>query len=90
MAYDLTHKNADVPPIEIGQTIYLNNIVEQDRRAIKQMTKLRLRIDTVWSALFTIAGIEIMDIRRWSQLRLRHDATSLHNNTIHCFLDHLI
>jgi putative transposase len=61
-----TEHDAD---IEIRQIKYLNNIVEQDHRAIKRMTKPMLGFKSFWSAAITIAGIEIMHMIRKGQLR---------------------
>jgi putative transposase len=47
----------------------LNNIVEQDHRAIKRMIKAMLKFKAFWSAAITIAGIEIMHMIRKGQLR---------------------
>ncbi len=56
--------------IEIRQVKFLNNIVEQDHRAIKRMTRPMLGFKNFWSAAITIAGIEIMHmIRRVSCAR---------------------
>jgi transposase-like protein len=60
-----TEHDAD---IEIRQIEYLNNIVEQDHRAIKQMTRPMLGFKSFWSAAITIAGIEIMHMIRKGQL----------------------
>ena len=55
--------------IEIHQVKYLNNIVEQDHRAIKRMVGAMLGFKAFWSAAITIAGIEIMHMIRKGQLR---------------------
>jgi putative transposase len=55
--------------IEICQVKYLNNIVEQDRRAIRRMVRAMLGFKAFWSAAITIAGIEIMHMIRTGQLR---------------------
>jgi DDE domain len=47
----------------------LNNIVEQDHRAIKRMTRPMLSFESFWSATVTIAGIEIMYMIRKGQMR---------------------
>jgi len=56
--------------IEARQVKYLNNIVEQDHRAIKRLTRPMLGFKSFWSAAITIAGIEIMHRIRKGQLRL--------------------
>lgn len=45
--------------IELRQVKYLNNIVEQDHRAIKRKTRPMLGFKSFWSAAKTIAGIEL-------------------------------
>jgi putative transposase len=64
-SYNADH-DADV---EIRQVKYLNNIVEQDHRAIKRMIRAMLGFKAFWSAAVTIAGIEIMHMIRKGQLR---------------------
>jgi putative transposase len=60
------HHDAD---IEIRQVKYLNNIVEQDHRAIKRLVRAMLGLKAFWSAAITLAGIEIMHMIRKGQLR---------------------
>jgi IS6 family transposase len=48
---------------------YLNNIVEQDHRAIKRMTRPMLGFKSFWSAAITLAGIELMHMIRKGQLQ---------------------
>ena len=43
--------------IEIRQVKYLNNIVEQDHRAIKRAVRPMLGFKSFWSAAITLAGI---------------------------------
>ena len=54
--------------IELRQVKYLNNIVEQDHRAIKRMTRPMLGFKSFWSAALTLAGIELMHMIRKGQL----------------------
>jgi putative transposase len=64
--------NADYETeIETRQVKYLNNLVEQDHRVIKRMTRPMLGLKSFWSAVITIAGIEIMHMIRKSQMRSR-------------------
>ena len=56
--------------IEVRQVKFLNNIVEQDHRAIKRMTKPMLGLKSFWSAAITIAGIEIMHMIRKGQMHM--------------------
>jgi putative transposase len=55
--------------IEMRQIKYLNNIVEQDHRAVKRLVRPILGFKTFWSAAVTLAGIEIMHMIRKGQLR---------------------
>jgi putative transposase len=60
---------ANTAAIEIRQVKYLNNIVEQDHRAIKRMTRPMLGFKSFWSAAITLAGIELMHMIRKGQLQ---------------------
>ena len=50
--------------IELRQVKYLNNVVEQDHRAIKRLTRPMLGFESFWSAAITLAGIELMHMIR--------------------------
>jgi putative transposase len=54
--------------IEIRQIKYLNNIVEQDHRAIKRLVRPMLGFKSFRSAAVTLAGIELMHMIRKGQL----------------------
>ena len=54
---------------ELRQAKYLNNIVEQDHRAIKRMTRPMLGFKSFWSAAITLAGIELMHMIRKGPLK---------------------
>ena len=54
--------------ILMRQNKYLNNIVEQDHRAIKRITRPMLGFKSFWSARILIAGIEIMHMIRKGQM----------------------
>ena len=54
--------------IEMPQTKYLNNIVEQDHRAIKRVVRPMLGFNTFRCARALIAGIETMHMIRKGQL----------------------
>ncbi|HYX38409.1 MAG TPA: IS6 family transposase [Oligoflexus sp.] len=54
--------------IELRQVKYLNNIVEQDHRRIRQRTRPMLGFKTFMSATKTIAGIEIMAMIKKGQI----------------------
>jgi putative transposase len=54
--------------IEIRQVKYLNNIVEQDHRAIKRLVRPMLGLKSFRLAAVTLAGIELMHMIRKGQL----------------------
>jgi transposase-like protein len=62
--YNRTHKTA----ITIRQSKYLNNIIEQDHRAVKRVVKPMLGFKSFWAARCTLAGIEVMHAIRKGQL----------------------
>jgi putative transposase len=64
------HNTETEAGIEMRQIKYLNNIIEQDHRAIKRQTRSMLGFKSFWSASVTLAGIEIMHMIRKGQLLL--------------------
>jgi putative transposase len=64
-SYNADHKAS----IEIRQIKYLNNIVEQDHRAVKRLVRPMLGFKSFRSAVATLAGIELMHMIRKGQLR---------------------
>jgi putative transposase len=46
--------------ILIRHSKYLNNLVEQDHRAVKRMVRPMLGFESFWAARCTIPGIEVM------------------------------
>ena len=58
-------------PIIVRQVKYLNNIVEQDHRAIKRVTKPMLNFKSFCPAKCVLAGIELMHMIRKGQLLLK-------------------
>ena len=60
-------------PIVVRQIRYLNNIVEQDHRAIKRITKPMLGFQSFRSARNVLAGIELMHMIRKGQLMIEDD-----------------
>jgi len=46
--------------IEIRQIKYLNNLVEQHRRAIKRLTRSMLGFKSFWSAAATLPSVKLM------------------------------
>jgi transposase-like protein len=57
-------------PVIVRQVKYLNNIVEQDHRAVKRITKPMLNFKSFRSAKSVLAGIELMHVIRKGQLLL--------------------
>ena len=57
--------------IEIRQIKYLNNIVEQDHRAVKRLARPMLGFKSFRSARVTLTGIELMHMIRKGQLRTK-------------------
>ena len=55
--------------MEIRRVKYLNNIVEQDHRAIKKITKHMFGFKTFKSAEATIAGIELCHMIKKGQMK---------------------
>jgi putative transposase len=62
--YNRTQKTA----IAIRHCKYLNNIVEQEHRAVKRITRPMLGFKSFWAARCTIAGLEVMHAIRKGQL----------------------
>jgi len=58
-------------PIIVRQVKYLNNIVEQDHRAVKRVTKPMLNFKSFRAAKNVLAGIELMHMIRKGQLMLQ-------------------
>ena len=67
--YNKIHKTA----IIIRHCKYLNNIVEQDHRAVKRLTRPMLGFKSFWTAWCTIAGMEVMHASRKGQLATAGD-----------------
>ena len=55
--------------IEIRQCKYLNNVIEQDHRAVKRLTRPMLGFKSFGAARDTLAGIEVMHMIRKGQLQ---------------------
>jgi len=58
-------------PVTLRQVKYLNNIVEQDHRAVKRITKPMLNFKSFRAAKNVLAGIELMHMIRKGQLMLQ-------------------
>jgi putative transposase len=63
--YNTRHETA----IVIRHSKYLNNMVEQDHRAVKRLTHPMLGFKSFWAACCTIAGMEVMHAIRKGQWR---------------------
>jgi transposase-like protein len=70
--YNADHETA----INLRQCKYLNNIVEQDHRAIKRMTRPMLGFKSWHSARILLVGIETMHMIRKRQLGRRRTVMS--------------
>ncbi|OUL95583.1 IS6 family transposase, partial [Paraburkholderia hospita] len=56
-------------PIKIRQSKYLNNVVEQDHRAIKRRTRPMLGLKTFRCARIILSGIEVMHMIAKGQMK---------------------
>jgi putative transposase len=56
-------------PIVVRQIKYLNNIVEQDRRAVKRRTRPMLGFKDLRSVRILLSGIELMHMIRKGQMK---------------------
>ena len=65
-----SHNTEHEAGIQIRQVKYLNNIVEQDHRAIKRLVRPMLGFKSFWCAAVTLTGIELMHMIRKGQLLL--------------------
>jgi putative transposase len=68
-----SHNSESEAGVEIRQIKYLNNIIEQDHRAIKRVVRPMLRFKSFRSAAVTLAGIELMHMIRKGQLQTTGD-----------------
>jgi|SRR5436190_517964 len=59
-------------PIKIRSSKYLNNLIEQDHRAIKSRTGPMLGFKNFASARITLAGVELLHRIRQGQFNLKH------------------
>ena len=55
-------------PVEVGQNKYLHNIIEQDRRAVKRITRPMMGFKSFYAARNVLAGIELMHMIRKGQM----------------------
>jgi putative transposase len=63
----------ELKPIQIRQSAYLNNLIEQDHRAIKRRVRPMLGFKAVDSARAVLAGIEMVHMMRKGQARYAHN-----------------
>jgi len=68
-AIDEINANREKPMV-VRQIKYLNNIVEQDHRAVKRITKPMLGFKSFKSAKNILAGIELMHMIRKGQMMM--------------------
>ena len=68
-AIDEINANREKPMV-VRQVKYLNNIVEQDHRAMKRITKSMLGFKSFQSAKNILAGIELMHMIRKGQMMM--------------------
>ena len=62
------HNDILDPEFECRQCRYLNNVVEQDHRAVKRIVRPMMGFKTFASAQITLGGIEVMHMIRKGQL----------------------
>jgi putative transposase len=63
-SYNAEHGTA----IAIRQVMYLNNVVEQDHRAVKRVVRPMLGFKSFWAAQYTLAGVEVMHMLKKEQM----------------------
>ena len=68
-AIDAINADRDIP-IAVRQVKYLNNIVEQDHRAIKRVTRPMLNFKSFHAARSVLAGVELMHMIRKGQFSI--------------------
>ncbi|MCZ6873536.1 MAG: DDE-type integrase/transposase/recombinase, partial [bacterium] len=56
---------------------YLNNIIEQDHRGVKRITRPMLGFKSFDAAQSTLAGIELMHMIKKKQMRLEEEEQDL-------------
>ena len=62
--------SSTVGPISVRQVKYLNNIVEQDHRALKRVTRPMLGFQSFRAAANVLAGVELMHMIRKGQFAI--------------------
>jgi putative transposase len=71
------YNDAHGTTISLRQVKYLNNIVEQDHRAVKRITRPMLGFKSVKTAQSTLAGVELMHMLKKGQLAVEEGAKGL-------------
>jgi transposase-like protein len=61
--------NCPLKPIGVRQSAYLNNLIEQDHRAVKRRIRSMLGFKSVKSARATLGGIEMIHMLRKGQAK---------------------
>ncbi len=69
-------KRLGIGSIAIRTNRYLNNLVEQDHRAVKRRIRRMLGLKSFASAAATVRGIEMVHMIRKGQLKPRYDRLS--------------
>jgi transposase-like protein len=72
-SYNAQHDDAEID-LRCGK--YLNNIVDQDHRAIKRQVRPMMGFKSFWSTAVTLAGIELMHTVRKGQMKGRRTTAS--------------
>jgi putative transposase len=62
------YNEAHATAIVIRQVKYLNNVVEQDHRSVKRVTRPMLGFKSFYAAHYILAGVELMHMLRKGQL----------------------
>ena len=75
-AIDAINAGRDVPIVE-RQVKYLTNIVEQDHRAVKRVTRPMLNFKSFRAARSVLAGVELMHMIRKGQFGLPPSSRTL-------------
>ena len=69
-----------IPIVGIRQGQNLNNIVEQDHRAVQRITRLMVGFKSFEAARGTLAGVERMHMSKKRQLRVEAGLQHLNSN----------
>jgi putative transposase len=71
------YNDAHGTAIAIRQVKYLNNIIEQDHRTVKRITRPMLGFKSVEAAHSTLVGVELMHMLKKGQLAVEEGANGL-------------